>query len=153
MPIDKESRVHPTVKICHQETVNIYRSSIGEGTKIAAFVEIGGANIGRFCKIEAFAFIPPSTVVEDDVFIGPHACLTNDKYPDLLAGNWKLTPVTVKRGARIGAHATICPGVTIGERAFVKAHANVTKNVPAYAHVQGNPARIVKLAVPKETTA
>jgi len=66
-----------------------------------------------------------------------------------LAENWQLSPVTVKRGARIGAHATVCPGVTVGERAFVKAHANVTKDVPAYAHVQGNPARIVKFSTEK----
>ncbi len=55
---------------------------IGEDCVIGKFVEIGdGVRIGDRCKIEAFAFIPPGVVIEDEVFIGPHACFTNDKYP------------------------------------------------------------------------
>ncbi len=60
---------------------------IGEDCVIGKFVEIGdGVRIGDRCKIEAFAFIPPGVVIEDEVFIGPHVCFTNDKYPKAVEG-------------------------------------------------------------------
>jgi acetyltransferase-like isoleucine patch superfamily enzyme len=129
------------VKIWDPTLVNIYDSEIGEGTKIARFVEIGGAKIGRYCKIEAFAFIPPGSIIEDYVFLGPHATICNDKYPNLLLPSWKVQPVHIKRGARIGAGAVILPGVEVGEEAMVGAGAVVTKNVPAKTVFYGNPAR------------
>jgi acetyltransferase-like isoleucine patch superfamily enzyme len=137
----KNSVIHPSVKIWDEALVNIYDSTIGEGTKIAKFVEIGGSKIGKHCKIEAFAFIPPGSIIEDYVFIGPHVCLTNDKYPNLLLPRWDVRPVHIKRGARIGAEAVILPGVVIGEEAMVGAGAVVTKNVLARTEVYGNPAR------------
>jgi acetyltransferase-like isoleucine patch superfamily enzyme len=129
------------VKIWHPELVNIYDSEIGEGTKIACFVEIGGSKIGKHCKIEAFAFIPPGSIIEDYVFIGPHVNLTNDKYPNLLLSSWELKSVIIKRGARVGAGAVILPGVVIGEEAMIGAGAVVTKNVLARTTFYGNPAR------------
>lgn len=143
MPVER-SKIHPTVEIPHPELVNIYDSEIGEGTKIASFVEIGRSKIGRFCKIEAYAFIPPGTVIEDYVFVGPHVCIGNDKYPNLLDPKWNLCPVKIKRGTRIGQNTTIAPGVTIGEQVFVKEHSNVTKSIPSKATVCGNPARQLK---------
>jgi len=140
VPIER-SNIHPSVKIWHPELVNIYDSEIGEGTKIASFVEIGGSIIGKYCKIEAFVFIPPGSVVEDYVFIGPHAYLTNDKYPNLLLSGWKLVAVIIKRGARVGAGAVILPGVVIGEEAMIGAGAVVTKSIPAKTTFYGNPAR------------
>lgn len=108
------------------DLVNIYGCEIGEGTKVAAFVEIGtGVVIGRNCKIEAFAFIPYGVTIEDDVFIGPHVCFTNDKYPP----SGKITRTHVKRGAAIGAGAVIVCGVTIGERAKIGAGAVLLRNV------------------------
>jgi acetyltransferase-like isoleucine patch superfamily enzyme len=144
VPIER-SKVYSTVKIWHPELVNIYDSVVGEGTKIASFVEIGGAKIGKHCKIEAFAFIPPGTVIEDYVFIGPHVTITNDRKPCLLKPEWVPMPVVVKRGAVIGANSVIVAGVTIGEEALVGAGSVVTKDVPARAVVYGNPARIVRL--------
>jgi acetyltransferase-like isoleucine patch superfamily enzyme len=141
MPIER-SKVHSTVKIWHPELVNIYDSTIGEGTKIASFVEIGGSKIGRHCKIEAFAFIPPGTVIEDYVFIGPQVSITNDKSPNLLKPKWTSMPVTIKRGAVIGANSAIIAGVTIGEEALVGAGSVVTKDVPPKAKAYGNPARV-----------
>jgi len=141
MPIER-SKVHSTVKIWHPELVNIYDSTIGEGTKIASFVEIGGSKIGRHCKIEAFAFIPPGTVIEDYVFIGPQVSITNDKSPNLLKPKWMSMPVTIKRGAVIGANSVIIAGVTIGEEALVGAGSVVTKDVPPKAKAYGNPARV-----------
>lgn len=119
-------------------TANIWKSTIGEGTRIAAFVEIGGATVGRNCSIQAFAFVCPWVTLEDDVFIGPHVCFTNDKRPPSGGEYWK--PTRVCRGASIGANATILPGVTIGERAVIGAGSVVTKDVPAGETWFGNPA-------------
>lgn len=114
---------------------------IGDNCVIGKFVEIGGAKIGNNCKIEAFAFIPPGVIIEDEVFVGPHVCFTNDKNPKAV-GDWKITPTLVKKGASIGGNATIICGVTIGENALVGAGAVVTKDVPAGKTVVGNPARV-----------
>jgi len=145
MPVER-SKLHPTVKIWHPDLVNIYDSEIGEGTKIASFVEIGGAKVGRFCKIEAHAFISPGTVIEDYVFIGPHASIQNDKYPNLLKPDWIPRPVTIKRGATIGGAAVILAGVTIGEEALVGAGAVVLKSIPPKAVIYGNPARATRFS-------
>jgi UDP-2-acetamido-3-amino-2,3-dideoxy-glucuronate N-acetyltransferase len=124
-----------------REFVNLYGCKIGKGCKIAAYVEIQrGVKIGDRCKIEAFAFIPTGVTIEDEVFIGPHACFTNDKVPKAV-GDWEVTKTLVKKGASIGANATIVCGVTIGENALVAAGAVVTKDVPANAIVGGVPAK------------
>lgn len=124
-----------------REFVNLYGCKIGKGCRIAAYVEIQrGVKIGNRCKIEAFAFIPTGVTIEDEVFIGPHACFTNDKVPKAV-GDWEITPTLVKKGASIGANATIICGVTIGENALVAAGAVVTKDVPANAIVGGVPAK------------
>lgn len=128
------------VKIYQPELVNIYNSYIGAGTSIGAFVEIGGARIGRNCKIQAFVFICPGVEIENDVFIGPRVTFTNDKYPKAV-GEWKQLNTLVKEGASIGAGAIILPGVTIGEYALIGAGSVVTKDVPPHQIWQGNPAR------------
>ncbi|MGD9962946.1 MAG: acyltransferase, partial [Thermoplasmata archaeon] len=94
--------------------------------------------------VEAFAFIPTGVTIEDEVFIGPHVCFTNDRRPRAV-GDWEVTPTLVRKGASIGANATIICGVTIGEGALVGAGAVVTKDVPARAVVVGCPAKRVKV--------
>lgn len=127
-----------------REFVNLYGCRIGRGCKIAAYVEIQrDVVVGDRCKIEAFAFIPSGITIEDEVFIGPHVCFTNDRTPKAV-GEWSITPTVVKRGASIGANATIICGVTIGEGALVGAGAVVTKDVPPNAKVAGNPAKIIE---------
>ena len=116
---------------------------IGDGCTVGRSVEIGdGVRTGARCKVGAFTQIPPGVVIEDEVFVGPHACFTNDRRPKAV-GKWKKATTLVKRGASIGANATVLCGVTIGEGAMVGAGAVVTKDVPAGATVVGNPAREV----------
>jgi len=96
--------------------------------------------IGNGCNIQPGAFIPDNVELGDDVFIGPHAVFTNDKYPPS-HGEWMNDPPTVVgNGASIGANSTILPGIVIGEYAVVGAGSVVTKDVPAWAIVYGNPA-------------
>ncbi len=140
------------VVVFHPELVNLYGCKIGAGCKIAAFVEIQrGAVLGRRVKVEAFVFIPTGVTIEDGVFIGPHVCFSNDRYPQsvddsgnlLQVGEWHVTPTLVRKRASIGANATIVCGVTIGEGAMVGAGATVTHDVPPDSLVVGNPARLV----------
>lgn len=115
---------------------------IGEGTEIGDSVEIGkDVKIGKNCKIEAKVFIPPGVEIEDEVFIAPCVCFTNDKYPRA-TGKWELKKTLIKKGASIGANSTILPGITIGQGSMIGAGSVVTKNVPDYTMVYGNPAVI-----------
>lgn len=138
--------------IQHPELVNLYGCVIGDGCKIAAFVEIQrDVRLGRNVKVLPFAFIPSGVTIEDGAFIGPHACFTNDLYPSavgedgelLTEAGWRLVPTRVGKGASIGANATILCGVTIGEGAMVAAGSVVTKDVPPHSMAVGVPARIV----------
>ena len=124
--------------------VNLYGCKIGKNCKIASFVEIQkDVEIGDNCKIEAFAYLPTGVTLEDEVFVGPHACFTNDKKPKA-TGDWEMVPTRVKKGASIGANAVILSGVTIGENALVGAGSVVTKDVPPNTVVAGNPAKPIK---------
>jgi len=151
----KKYFVHPTAVV--EDGV-----IIGEGTRIWHFVHVrSGARIGKNCNIGKDVYIDKDAVVgnnvkiqngvsvyrgvvlEDDVFVGPYAVFTNDLYPRSFNEEWELVPTLVKKGASIGANATIVCGVTIGEYAMVGAGAVVTKNVPPHGLVIGNPARLV----------
>lgn len=127
-----------------RDYVNLFECKIGRDCKIGAYAEIArNVIIGDNCKIEAFAFIPPGVKIEDEVFIGPHACFTNDRIPRAV-GEWDIIPTLVKRGASIGANATIICGVTIGENAVVGAGSVVTKDVSPNTVVAGCPARPIR---------
>jgi len=134
------------------DLVNLYGCEIGAETKIGAFVEIRrGVKIGARCKIQAFAFIPEGVSIADGVFIGPHVCFTNDTYPAAInhdgslksPDDWQVVPTEVSEGASIGANATVLCGITIGRHALIGAGSVVTRTVPDYAIVAGNPARIL----------
>jgi len=128
-----------------RDFVNIFGCKIGKDCKIAAFVEIQkDVKIGDKCAIEAFTFIPSGVTIEDEVFIGPHVCFTNDLKPRAVNPGWKTIPTIVKKGASIGAGSVILCGITIGENAMVAAASVVTKDVPPNTLVSGNPAKVVK---------
>ncbi len=115
--------------------------SIGSGTVIEHHVTIGNR-----VRIHSQAFIPELTVLEDDCWIGPRVVMTNAIYPRGVGVKDNLRGPRVCRGAKVGANATLLPGVVIGENALVGAGAVVTRDVPPGAVVVGNPARVVAQA-------
>jgi len=124
-----------------RDHVNLYKCRIGKNCRIESFVYIEeGVTIGDECKIKPQVYIPTGVIIEDQVFLGPNVTFTNDKYPHA-KGSWKLLKTVVGRGASIGAHSVILPGVRIGRNATVGAGSVVTTSVPDGATVYGNPAR------------
>jgi acetyltransferase-like isoleucine patch superfamily enzyme len=146
------SRIHPTA--------DVQTAAVGAGTQIWQYtVVLPGARIGRDCNLNAHCLVENDVVigdrvtlkcgvflwdgmtVEDDVFIGPNATFTNDKFPRSRQPPAQFQRIVLKRGASIGANATILGGVTIGEGAIVGAGSVVTRDVPPGVIVCGNPAR------------
>lgn len=126
------------VRLWHPQHSNIGLCSIGDDSVVHSHVWIGDTvTIGKRVRVEAFCFLPPGVVIEDDVFLGPRVTFTNDKHPP----SKKWLPTIVKRGASLGAGCIILPGITIGRGAKVGAGAVVTKSVKAGETVVGNPAR------------
>jgi len=120
-----------------------------ENNKIGDNVSIGShavvehsSKIGNKVRIHSLAFIPEYTILEDRAWIGPKVTITNSKYPNNKFSKEKLSGVTVKEGAKIGANSTILPGITIGKNALVGAGSVVTKDVPEGKVVVGNPAKV-----------
>ncbi len=133
--------------------INLYGCSVGDETKIGAFVEIQkNATVGKNCKISSHTFICEGVTIEDNVFIGHNVTFINDKYPRATndtgelqtEADWKVEPTLVRAGASIGSGATILGNVTVGGKAIVGAGSLVTRDVPANAIVAGNPARLLK---------
>ncbi len=145
----------------HEKALVHPGARIGEGTRIWAFANVlEGAAIGAHCNIADGCFVEKGGVIgnhvtlknhvaiwdgitlQDDVFVGAGTAFINDRHPRSNRQDaWMLEKITVKKGATIGANATIMCGVTIGEYAVVGAGSVVTKNVPAHVIVFGNPAR------------
>lgn len=124
-------------KIWHEEKSIILTKKIGKGSRIHAPVWIGDSvEIGKNVKIQAFAFLPEGVKLEDNVFIGPAVVFTNDKRPP--SDKWLKT--IVKKGASIGANATIVCGITIGKKSLIGAGSVVTHDVPDGEVWVGNPA-------------
>jgi acetyltransferase-like isoleucine patch superfamily enzyme len=133
--------------------INLYGCIIGAETKIGAFVEIQrNATVGSRCKISSHSFICEGVSIEDNVFIGHGVMFINDTYPRATTAtgelqnenDWKVERTTVEEGASIGSNATILSKVRIGKNAVVGAGSVVTGDVPANAVVAGNPARILR---------
>jgi acetyltransferase-like isoleucine patch superfamily enzyme len=146
--------VHPHA-LCESDAV-------GARTRIWAFAHVmPGAVIGADCNVGDHAFVESGcrvgdrvivknhallwdrVTIEDEVFVGPNAVFTNDPNPNVAFKNppERFLPTLVRRGAAIGANATLVCGITVGEQAFIGAGAVVVRDVPAHAVVVGNPAR------------
>ena len=157
MPPSRSTQIAPDVKLGKNVRiyglVNLYGCQIGDDVKIGNFVEIQkGVKVGNLCKISSHSFLCEGVTLEDDVFIGHNVTFINDLYPRSTNGNgqlqtekhWHCIPTLVKKGASIGSSATLLCGITVGEYAIVGAGSVVTKDVPPYTIVAGNPARIFK---------
>lgn len=139
--------------------INLYGCEIGDETKLGAFVEIQkNAKVGQCCKISSHTFICEGVTIEDNVFIGHNVTFVNDTYPRATTPggglqteqDWKVESTLVKKGASIGSGVTILANVVIGEGALVGAGSVVTRDVPPFSVVVGNPARVVRLLSSEE---
>jgi UDP-2-acetamido-3-amino-2,3-dideoxy-glucuronate N-acetyltransferase len=155
-------RIHPTADVSPEAVIGDgtsiwHQAQVREGVSLGrdCIVSKGvyldfGVKIGDNVKIQNYVSIYHGVEIEEGVFVGPHVCFTNDNLPRAVnpdgtlkgSDDWEVGRVLVKRGASLGASATILPKVVIGEWALVGAGAVVTKDVPAHGLVAGNPARL-----------
>jgi acetyltransferase-like isoleucine patch superfamily enzyme len=154
---DKFLSIAPDVKLGEgvklSKFINLYGCSIGDHTKIGAFVEIQkNASVGKNCKVSSHTFVCEGVQIEDNVFIGHSVTFINDSYPRAITedgqlqteADWKVEITRVEKGASIGSGSTILSNVVIGQGALVGAGSVVTKNVPPRSVVAGNPAKVLR---------
>lgn len=141
--VSPEAKIGKGTKIWNQAQIR-EKAKIGENCVIGKDVYIDfGVEIGNRVKIQNGVSVYHGVTVEDDAFLGPHMVFTNDLYPRSFNKNWQPLKTLVGKGASIGANATILCGIKIGEYAMVGCGSVVIKDVPPFALVVGNPARIV----------
>ena len=154
MPISSDVTLEEAVRVLHPDLVNLYGCSIGDFTRIGAFVEVQkNVRIGARCKISSHSFVCEGVTIEDEVFVGHGVMFTNDLHPRATAADgspqteadWRVVPTVVRRNASIGSNATILAGVVVGRGAMIGAGAVVTADVADCATVAGNPARPVRM--------
>jgi len=147
--IHSEARIGDGARIGDQAQVR-RGATIGAGSLVGRGSAVDHeVTIGDRVKIQSNCYITAFTTIEDDVFVGPGVVTTNDDTMGRHGPERPLAGATLRRGCRIGGGATICPGVEVGEEAYVAAGAVVTADVPARAVVMGVPARQVR-EVPDE---
>lgn len=155
-------RIHPTAEVSDKASIGDgtsiwHQAQVRQGVKIGencilgkgVFVDLD-VTIGDNVKIQNYCSVYHGVTLEDGVFIGPHVCFTNDMRPRAInadgtlkaADDWVLTKTLIRRGAALGANSTIRCGVTVGEWAMVGSGSVITRDVPDYGLVYGNPARL-----------
>ncbi len=141
--VDEDVNIGENTKIWHFSHI-LSRTTIGKNCNIGQNVVIGpDVYVGNGCKIQNNVSVYKGVTLEDDVFCGPSMVFTNVYNPRAhIRRMEEALPTLVRKGASLGANCTIVCGVTIGAYAFVGAGAVVTKDVPDYALVYGNPARV-----------
>jgi len=119
-------------------------STVGNGCLIGTGVTIDNdCRVGDHCSLQTGVYIPTGSRIGDRCFLGPNATLTNDRTP--LRTDYRLEGVTLGDDVTVGANATLMPGISVGEGAFIAGGAVVTRDVPAWKMAVGVPARIVDL--------
>jgi acetyltransferase-like isoleucine patch superfamily enzyme len=142
--IDNDVILGKDVKIFNPALVNIFGCTIGDYSFVGPFVEITrNTVIGKKCIIESHSFLCDSVILEDNVFVGHGVVFTNDLFPQV-GIHVKYLKTLVRSGVSLGSNATILAGITIGKNAVIGAGAVVTKDVPDYSIVAGNPAKIIR---------
>lgn len=148
--VAENAKIGEDTKIWHHCQVRP-NAVIGENCNIGKGVYIDAdVHIGDNVKIQNYVSVYHGVTIEDGVFIGPHACFTNDMRPRAInadgspksVDDWVLSKTLVKKGAAIGANSTIRCGITVGEWAMIGSGSVVTRDVPNYGLVFGNPARL-----------
>lgn len=155
-------KIHPTADVSPDASVGEgtsiwHQAHVREGARIGEQCIIGkgvyvgaGVSIGNRVKIQNYVSVYEGLTIEDGVMVGPHVCFTNDMLPrainpdgSLKSGeDWELIPTHVGEGAGLGANATIRCGIKIGKWAMIGAGSVVTRDVPDFGLVYGNPARL-----------
>ena len=155
-------RVHPTADVSPNASIGDessiwHQAQVREGVKIGKNCIIGkgvyidaGVSLGDNVKIQNYVSVYHGVTIEEGVFVGPHVCFTNDLKPRAVnpdgslkaADDWVLSRTHIRRGAALGANVTIRCGVTIGEWAMIGSGSVVTRNIPNYGLVWGNPAQL-----------
>ena len=121
------------------------RARIGAGTVIGRGSAVDNdVVVGARVRVQTDVYLTAFSVLEDDVFVGPGACTTNDDTMSRHGPEYALRGATLRRACRVGGGAVLCPGVEVGEEAFVGAGAVVTRDVPARSVAIGVPARVVR---------
>jgi acetyltransferase-like isoleucine patch superfamily enzyme len=161
--IDGTARIHgsadiePDVQVGPRTSI-WHRAQVRTGARIGADCVIGrdafideGVTLGDRVKVQNLALVYHGVTVEDGVFIGPNAILTNDRHPRAItvsgelarADDWTVSPILVRHGASVGAGAVVVAGTTVGRFATIGAGGVVTRDVPDHALVAGSPARVI----------
>ncbi len=161
-------RIHPTADVSDKAVIGPgtsiwHQCQVREDAYIGQNCILGkgvyvdfGVRIGNNVKIQNYVSIYHGVEIEDGVFVGPHVCFTNDMRPRAInpdgtlkaATDWEVSKTLIKRGAALGANSTIRCGVTIGEWAMVGSGSVVTRDVPAYGLVYGNPGALTWVCLP-----
>jgi UDP-2-acetamido-3-amino-2,3-dideoxy-glucuronate N-acetyltransferase len=161
--IDATARIHGSADIEPDVAVGPrtsiwHRAQVRTGARIGADCVIGrdafideGVTLGDRVKVQNLALVYHGVTVEDGVFIGPNAILTNDRHPRAIAisgqlaraDDWTVAPILLRHGASVGAGAVVVAGTTVGRFATIGAGGVVTRDVPDHALVAGSPARVI----------